>query len=272
MNRITNHPILEEEKPAKEVRILVDNNPITAREGEMIAAAAQTMINVNRVLPGRKVVMLGSGNVGVIVAYQLLQAGAEVIAILEAAPKLGGYGVHTAKVARAGVPFYVSHTIKRAFGTDHVEAVEIVELDSNFKQVPGTERILEADTICLATGLTPLTELAWIAGCKFSFISSLGGHIPIHDDKMHTTQPDIFIAGNISGIEEASTAMEEGRLAGINAAAELGYITEDEAKERSKQIWGSLNSLRSGYFGQKRQDSKNSMLMKGKEVINWNIH
>ena len=105
MNRITNHPILEEEKPAKEVRILVDNNPITAREGEMIAAAAQTMINVNRVLPGRKVVMLGSGNVGIIVAYQLLQAGAEVIAILEAAPKLGGYGVHTAKVARAGVPF-----------------------------------------------------------------------------------------------------------------------------------------------------------------------
>ena len=104
--------------------------------GVMGAGAAQTMINVNRVLPGKKVLMLGSGNVGVIVSYQLLQAGADVVAVLEAAPRLGGYGVHTAKVARAGVPFYVSHTVKQAFGTDHVEAVEIVELDGSFNQIP----------------------------------------------------------------------------------------------------------------------------------------
>jgi thioredoxin reductase len=172
--------------------------------------------------------------------------------------------VHTAKVSRAGVPFYVSHTIKRAFGTNHVEAVEIVELDNSFKQIPGTEQILDADTVCLATGLTPLTELAWLAGCKFNFVPALGGHLPIHDDKMHTTQPDIFIAGDISGIEEASTAMEEGRLAGINAAQELGYISEDEAKIRTDAIWDSLNSLRSGYFGQKRRDSKDLILQSGK--------
>lgn len=239
--------------------------------GVMGAGAAQTMINVNRVLPGKRVIMVGSGNVGVIVAYQLLQAGAEVAAILEAAPKLGGYGVHTAKVSRAGVPFYVSHTVKRALGTDHVEAVEIVELDSSFKQIYGTERILDVDTVCLATGLTPLTELAWLAGCEFNFVPALGGHLPVHDDKMHSTQPDVFIAGDISGIEEASTAMEEGRLAGINVAAELGYITGDEANVRSQEIWESLNSLRSGYFGQKRRDAKDSMLQKGKEVIKWNI-
>lgn len=240
--------------------------------GVMGAGAAQTMINVNRVLPGKKVIMLGSGNVGVIVAYQLLQAGAEVVAILEAAPKLGGYGVHTAKVSRAGVPFYVSHTIKRAFGTDHVEEVEIVQLNSDFKQVLGTESILKVDTICLATGLTPLTELAWLAGCKFNFVPAMGGHLPIHDDKMHSTLPDIFIAGDISGIEEASTAMEEGRLAGINAASELGYITDKEATIRSQEIWDSLNTLRSGYFGQKRRNAKDSMIQKGKEVITWNIH
>lgn len=240
--------------------------------GVMGAGAAQTMINVNRVLPGEKVIMLGSGNVGVIVAYQLLQAGADVVGILEAAPNLGGYGVHTAKVARAGVPFYVSHTIKKAFGTDHVEAVEIVQLDSSFKQIPGTEKIMEVDTICLATGLTPLTELAWLAGCKFNYVPALGGHLPIHDDKMHSTQPDIFIAGDISGIEEASTAMEEGRLAGINVAAELGYISEEEAATRSQKIWDSLNTLRSGYFGQKRRDSKDFMIQKGNEVITWNIH
>ncbi len=240
--------------------------------GVMGAGAAQTMINVNRVLPGKKIVMVGSGNVGVIVSYQLMQAGADVVAVLEAAPKLGGYGVHTAKVSRAGVPFYVSHTIKQAFGAEHVEAVEIVELDGSFNQIPGTERILDVDTVCLATGLTPLTELAWIAGCKFNFVPALGGHLPIHDDRMHTTQPDIFIAGDISGIEEASTAMEEGRLAGINVAGELGYIDEEETKTRSKEIWDSLNSLRSGYFGQKRRESKDLMIQNGKEVIGWSIH
>ncbi|HOW22666.1 MAG TPA: NAD(P)/FAD-dependent oxidoreductase [Sedimentibacter sp.] len=240
--------------------------------GIMGAGAAQTMINVNRVLPGRKVLMLGSGNVGVIVSYQLLQAGADVVAVLEAAPKLGGYGVHTAKVARAGVPFYVSHTVKQAFGTDHVEAVEIVKLDASFNQIPGTERIMEADTVCLATGLTPLTELAWLAGCKFKYLPALGGHLPIHDDRMRTTKENIFVAGDITGIEEASTAMEEGRLAGINAAADLGYISEEEAKIRSREIWDSLNCLRSGYFGQKRRESKDLMLQTGNEVIQWKIH
>ncbi|MBP7222720.1 MAG: FAD-dependent oxidoreductase [Sedimentibacter sp.] len=235
--------------------------------GVMGAGAAQTMINVNRVLPGRKVLMLGSGNVGVIVAYQLMQAGAQVVAVLEAAPRLGGYGVHTAKVSRAGVPFHVSHTIKQAFGYDHVEAVEIVELDSSFNQIPGTEKILDVDTVCLATGLTPLTELAWLAGCEFKFIPALGGHLPIHDDRMHTTRDNIFIAGDISGIEEASTAMEEGKLAGINAACELGYISDEEAKLRTKEIWDSLNSLRSGYFGLKRRNSKDLMLQTGKEVV-----
>ena len=235
--------------------------------GVMGAGAAQTMINVNRVLPGKRIVMLGSGNVGVIVSYQLMQAGSDVVAIVEAAPSLGGYGVHTAKVCRAGVPFYASHTIRRAIGNEHVQAVELVQLDQSFQPIPGTEFILEADTVCIATGLSPLTELAWLAGCQFDFVPTMGGHLPIHDDRMCTTQPDIYIAGDISGIEEASTAMEEGRLAGVNAAADLGYITHGEVCERTNQIWESLNALRSGYFGQKRREAKDCMLKRGKEVI-----
>ena len=66
--------------------------------------------------------------------------------------------------------------------------------------------------------------------------------------------------------------MEEGRLAGINAAAELGYINEEEARIRSEEIWDSLNCLRSGYFGQKRRESKDLMLHTGNEVIQWKIH
>lgn len=233
--------------------------------GVMGAGAAQTMVNVNRVLPGKRFVMLGSGNVGVIVSYQLLQAGAEVEAILEAAPKLGGYGVHTAKVARQGVPFYVSHTIKCAIGTDHVEAVEIVGLDESFKQVPGTEQTIECDTVCLATGLSPLTELAWIAGVKFGYNRVMGGHIPIHNEKMQTSDPTIFIAGDVSGIEEASTAMDEGRLAGVNAACALGHLTGEACKERTAELWASLDALRSGCFGERRRTAKQSILEAGRE-------
>ncbi len=78
--------------------------PGSTLPGVMGAGAAQTMINVNRVLPGKRIVMLGSGNVGLIVAYQLMQAGASVEALVEAAPNIGGYGVHAGKIRRAGVP------------------------------------------------------------------------------------------------------------------------------------------------------------------------
>lgn len=235
--------------------------------GVMSAGAAQTMINVHRVLPGKKVLMLGSGNVGVIVSYQLLQAGAEVVGIVEASPLLGGYGVHTAKVRRAGVPFFVSHTISRAIGKESVEAVEIVELDSSWKPIPGTEKLLEADTICLATGLTPLVELAWTAGCKFCYIPELGGHIPVHDEYMETTVERIFVAGDISGVEEASTAMEEGQLAGINAAAALGYYDAEKRGQLSKQVWDKLDSLRCGAFGAKRKLAKERIISAAKELV-----
>jgi thioredoxin reductase len=235
--------------------------------GVMGAGAAQTMINVHRVLPGRRAVTLGSGNVGVIVSYQLLQAGMEVAAVVEAAPALGGYGVHTAKVRRAGIPFYVSHTIKRALGENRVDKVELVRLDEAFRQIPGTEFFLDADTVCLAAGLTPLTELAWLAGCQFQFVPALGGHLPIHNHEMRTTQPDIYVAGDISGIEEASTAMEEGKLAGVSAAAALKHISPARAAALSAGIWENLNALRCGYFGQKRRDSKDMMLQMGKERI-----
>jgi pyruvate/2-oxoglutarate dehydrogenase complex dihydrolipoamide dehydrogenase (E3) component len=148
-----------------------------------------------------------------------------------------------------------------------VEKVEIVQLDAQYRHIPNTEFSLQADTVCLATGLTPLTELAWIAGCKFQFIPALGGHIPIHDGTMRTTEPNIYVAGDISGIEEASTAMEEGRLAGINAAAALERISVYEAAKRSAQIWENLNALRCGQFGQKRRDAKDMILKTRKEMI-----
>ncbi|MGC8788110.1 MAG: NAD(P)/FAD-dependent oxidoreductase, partial [Anaerolineae bacterium] len=155
--------------------------------GVMGAGAIQTLVNIHRVLPGRRVLMVGSGNVGLIVSYQLLQAGAKVVAILEAMPKIGGYGVHASKLRRNGVPILTSTTIKEARGKEKVEEAVSVGLDENWHEIPGTEQVHQVDVICLALGLTPLSELAWMAGCQFDYIPQLGGHVPVHNENMETT-------------------------------------------------------------------------------------
>ncbi|GAH34594.1 unnamed protein product, partial [marine sediment metagenome] len=109
-------------------------------------------------------------------------------------------------------PILTSHTIKEVIGTKKVEGAVIAEVDSNAKIIPNTEKKIDVDTVCVSIGLSPLAELAWMAGCKFAYLKGLGGFIPLHDCNMRTTKKDIFIAGDISGIEEASTAIEEGRL------------------------------------------------------------
>lgn len=234
--------------------------PGSTLPGVMGAGCAQTMINVHRVLPGKKFIMIGSGNVGLIVSYQLMQAGAEVLALVDAAPVIGGYGVHAAKIRRAGTPVYLRHTIKKAMGKTHVEKIEIITLDEEFQEIPGTEKQFEADTVCIATGLTPLTELAWLAGCGFVYIPILGGHIPIHNENMETSVPGLYVAGDITGAEEASTAMEEGRLSGIAAAEALGLYSAEKARVLKNEVWDRLNALRTGPFGQKRYEAKAQLL------------
>ena len=133
--------------------------------GVIGAGAAQTMMNIHGIRPGKKILMLGSGNVGLVVSFQLLQAGCEVVAIVDAAPRIGGYGVHASKVSRTGVPFYLSHTIKQVHGEDCVTGVTITEVDDHFAPIPDTEKFFEVDTVCMAVGLSPMSQLLKMAGC-----------------------------------------------------------------------------------------------------------
>ncbi|MFA6504989.1 MAG: NAD(P)/FAD-dependent oxidoreductase [Treponemataceae bacterium] len=231
--------------------------------GVMTAGCAQTLINVHRVLPGRRVLMIGSGNVGVIVAYQLMQAGAQVAAVVEAAPRLGGYGVHTAKVRRAGVSFRTSTTVVRAEGKDGVERAVIAKVDERFKPIPGTEETLEVDTICIAVGLTPSIELASLAGCRMTYIPELGGNMPAHDEYMRSSVESVYVVGDIAGVEEASSAMEEGRLAGVHAAWSMGFLSDAQLKSKADETVQRLLSLRQGVFGQKRFLAKKRIVEQG---------
>lgn len=230
--------------------------------GVMGAGAAQTMINVNHVLPGKKVVMLGSGNVGLIVSYQLMQAGCDVAALIEAAPKIGGYAVHAAKIRRAGVPIYIKHTITKALlDTDGcLCGCIIAQVDEHFHPVPGTEKEIACDTITLAAGLRPVTDLAKLAGCRLTYNGAFGGWLPLHNKKMETSETGIFTAGDSTGVEEANTALEEGKLAGISAAEELGLLSCEIANTQREEIWARLHSLRLGPFGERRMLEKEHIL------------
>jgi sarcosine oxidase subunit alpha len=213
------------------------------------AGGVQTLMNVYGVNPGNRVLMVGAGNVGLIVSYQLLQAGVKVDRVVEIMPKIGGYHVHAAKLSRCGVPIYTSHSIKEVYGKGKVEGAVVVRVDNNFKPIAGTEQKIPCDTVCIAVGLTPSIRLLEQIGAKTEFIPEAGGHIAVHDSTMQTNVRGVYVAGDSSGIEEASTAMIEGELAGISAASSLGY--DKNAQKLKKKCKKSLEGFRSGPFGEK---------------------
>mgnify|MGYP000565997697 CR=1 FL=1 len=221
------------------------------------AGGVQTLMNVEGVLPGRRFVMVGAGNIGLIVSYQLLQAGAEVVCIVEAAERVGGYEVHAAKVRRHGVPILLSHTVVKALGEERVEGAVLAEA-KNFKPVAGTEFEVACDAICVAVGLSPLIDLLAQAGCKVVYSGALGGYVAWHNEDMRTSIKEIYVAGDASGIEEASTAMLEGRIAGCAVARSLGKGRSDTEK-RLEGLKRRLAELRGGPFGAKARTGKGEL-------------
>jgi len=234
--------------------------------GVMGAGALQTMMNLHRVLPGRRVLMVGSGNVGLIVSYQLMQAGAKIVAVVETLPHVGGYWVHASKITRLGVPILTSHTVKEVRGDSKVEVATIIKVNSSFQPIPGTDRDFDVDTVCVAVGLSPLAELAWMYGCEFVCIPELGNWVPVHDDKMETTVPGIYVAGDAAGIEEASSAMMEGMVAGLAVAEALEYLNKKRSKEKRRDIITKLDVLRRGLFGYRGIAIERLLESKGKGV------
>ena len=120
--------------------------PGSTLPGVMLAGAAQTMANIHRVLPGKRMVVVGSGNVGLIVAYQMLQAGAEVLAVVERDDHIGGYGVHAERLRTAGVPIFTDTVIKCASGKTSVVKQIAGELVVDEKDVVEMNRRLGGDS------------------------------------------------------------------------------------------------------------------------------
>ncbi|MGM2751348.1 NAD(P)/FAD-dependent oxidoreductase [Bacillus cereus group sp. Bce019] len=117
-----------------------------------------------------------------------------------------------------GTPLHLRKAALEIIGTDQVEGVCVANIDSKGNVINGSEKIYEADFVCIAGGLYPLAELAAVAGCPFHYISELGGHVPLHSETMETPLPGLFVAGNITGIESGKIAMAQGTVAGLSIA------------------------------------------------------
>ncbi len=227
---------------ASEKSIPFENNDLP---GVYAAGAVQTLMNEYGVKPGDNVLMVGSGNIGLIVSYQLMQAGINVKALVEAAPSISGYLVHASKIRRLGVDILTNTSVKRAIGSEQVKQVEIWDLDPTWQGIEGSERILDVDTICISVGLAPLTELLQQLGAEVRYIKELGGNVPVIDKRYETTVKGVYACGDVVGIEEASSAMVEGKITGLNALEDLGYDIRASRLEM-KALHEELKFLRDG--------------------------
>ena len=234
---------------ASEKFLAFENNDLPGIYG---AGAVQTLMNVHGVLPGNKVVMVGSGNIGLIVSYQLIQAGVEVIAVLEASPSIGGYKVHASKLKRLGVDILTRTSIKKAIGRDTLEKIIVSNLDDKWEYINGTEKEIEVDALCISVGLTPLSTLLSMIDADMKYVSKLGGLVPVIDHH-ETSIKNIFVAGDVCGVEEASSAIVEGYYSGLIVSERLGF-RHPKHNELMKDYESQLENLRSGPFGKKTRE------------------
>lgn len=184
--------------------------------GVLTAGTAQRMVNVDGYLPGKEIVILGSGDVGMIMARRLTLEGAEVKAVVEILPYCGGLIRNQVQCLQDfNLPLFLRHTVTWIHGRERVEAVTIAEVDENLEPMPETERVIGCDTLLLSVGLIPENELSRKAGVELDPIT--GG--PIVSERRETNVPGIFAGGNVVHVNDLVDRVSwESEIAGQSAA------------------------------------------------------
>ncbi len=184
--------------------------------GIFTAGTAQRWVNIEGYLPGKEIVILGSGDVGMIMARRLTLEGARVKAVVEILPYIGGLIRNEVQcLYDFNIPVLVEHTVVNIHGTQRVSGVTVARLDQDKNPIPGAEKFIECDTLLLSVGLIPENELSFMAGVNLDPIT--GG--PILNERMETNLPGIFAAGNCVHVNDlVDNVTLEGEKAGQSAA------------------------------------------------------
>ena len=188
----------------------------TRPSGVFTAGTAQYFVNILGYLPCKKCVILGSGDIGLIMARRLTLEGAQVLGVFEAKPTPSGLTRNLVQCLEDfDIPLKLSHTITRILGEDRVEGVEISQVDNKLQPIPGTEEIIPCDGVILSVGLIPENEIAEALHIKLD--SSTRG--PLVDHNLMTQVPGVFSCGNALHINDlVDYVSESGELAGTQAA------------------------------------------------------
>ncbi len=202
------------------------NIPGTRPAGVLTAGTAQRFVNMEGYMVGKKVVILGSGDIGLIMARRMTLEGAEVLAVAELMPFSGGLTRNIVQCLEDyDIPLLLSHTITEIKGKDRVEGIVIAKVDENRRPIPGTEKHFECDTLLLSVGLIPENEISEKAGIKIDPVTSG----PVVNEAMETSIEGIFACGNVVHVHDlVDFVTEESRRAGKNAAK---YIRNEISKE-----------------------------------------
>ncbi len=222
------------------------------RPGVMGVNAAHSLMARYGSFAGRRVVILGSTAIGLALALSAIEHGLEVAGIVEVRAEAQGPASLVGKLRRRAVPILTSHAVKEARGGGSgVASVILAGLDGRLAAIPGSERELVCDTVCLAIGSVPNVELLAVLGCELTFRSQLGGHVPALDARMRASVPVVFAAGDCAGVFDdksldAGIASGEGRVAALAAAASLGAIGDAALAARlpalSRAVWAPVRS------------------------------
>lgn len=194
------------------------------------AGTAQRLVNMEGYMPGKRVVILGSGDIGLIMARRMTFEGAKVLVVAELMPYSGGLKRNIVQCLNDyGIPLKLSHTVVDIEGKERVEAVTIAEVGPDLKPIPGTEERYECDTLLLSVGLLPENELSRGAGVRISPVTNG----PVVNESLETSIPGIFAAGNVLHVHDlVDFVSEEAAQAGRNAAAFVASSCGETGSER----------------------------------------
>ena len=195
------------------------------------AGTAQHLVNMEGLMPGKEVVILGSGDIGLIMARRMTLEGAKVKVVAELMPYSGGLKRNIVQcLDDYDIPLKLSHTVTEIHGKERVTGITIAEVDGNRKPIPGTEEYYSCDTLLLSVGLIPENELTKGIGVSMNQITS-GPNV---NDHLQTEAEGVFACGNVLHVHDlVDYVSEEANLAGKNAAA---YVKKETAGEETKEV------------------------------------